>query len=120
MQASTLRQALWAPATVVAVALVLGRLPAIDALWSLLHVLGGAALAHCFIRLREDYLLAFALACTGALAWELSEFGIDQFLGTDLQEGRVDTTSDLALGVCGAALYLSFAALAAWRARAGR
>jgi hypothetical protein len=53
------------------------------------------------MRLRKDYLLAFALACTGALAW-------------------VDTMSDLALGVCGAALYLSFAALAAWRARAAR
>src|SRR2546423_6306234 len=87
--------------------------------WWLAHVVGGAALAFWFSRLaRIDvpwrYVVAFALACTGALAWEAGEFAIDQVLGTALQEGNLDTMSDLLLSVSGAAAYLSLAALG-WR-----
>ena len=57
------------------------------------------------------YVCAFCAACTAALGWELAEFAIDQVAGSALQEGRVDTMSDLMLSVCGAALFLSFAAI---------
>src|SRR5438477_439659 len=47
-----------------------------------------------------------------AVEYQRAEFAIDQVAGTVLQEGLVDTMSDLLLSVCGAALFLSFAALA--------
>jgi hypothetical protein len=61
--------------------------------------------------------LAFALACTVALAWELAEFAIDQLAGTRLQEDLAETMSDLLFAVCGAALYLGAAAFTASRGR---
>jgi hypothetical protein len=87
--------------------------------WWLAHLLGGAGLAFCFWRLAMidvpwRYVLAFALACTGAVAWEAGEFAVDLLAGTTLQKGNVDTMSDLLLSISGAAAYLSFAALA-WR-----
>ena len=120
-----LREALWAPVAVVVLSIVVARLPQADALWSLLHFLGGAALAFCCFRLARipgalRYVLAFTVACTAALGWELAEFAIDQVAGTSLQEGRVDTMSDLMLSVCGAALFLAFAAITAWKAPAAR
>ena len=120
-----LREGLWAPAAIVALSVVVARLPQADELWWLLHFLGGATLAFCCLRLARipgalRYVFAFALACTTALAWELGEFAIDQLAGTALQEGRVDTMSDLMLSVCGAALFLAFAAITAWKAPAAR
>ena len=93
-------------------------------IWWLLHILGGAALAFWFSRLATievpwRYGVAFALACTGVVAWEAGEFAIDQLFGTALQEGNLDTMTDLLLSVCGAAAYLSFAAIR-WRGRGGR
>lgn len=41
----------------------------------------------------------------------LRSFLIDHVFGTMLQEGRLDTVSDLLLGASGAAAYLAFAAL---------
>ena len=119
-----LREALWAPAAIVAASLLLGRLPARVDLWWLVHVAGGAALAFCYLRaigiarpwlgeLRTaaKYLLAFALACTTALAWEIGEFIVDQIAGTGLQQGNFDTMSDLIFGTAGAAAYLAGHAL---------
>ena len=119
-----LREALWAPAAIVAASLVLGRLPARVDLWWLVHVAGGAALAFCYLRaiaiarprlgeLRAaaKYLLAFALACTTALAWEIAEFIVDQLAGMALQQGNFDTMSDLIFGTVGAAAYLTFHAV---------
>ena len=116
-----LREALWAPAAIVALNVVVAWLPDPGYLWSLLHFLGGAAAAFCVFQIARiaapelrvlRYVLAFALACSAALAWECAEFAIDQLADTLLQEGLVDTMSDLLLSVCGAALFLSFAALA--------
>ena|SRR2546423_906898 len=116
-----LREALWAPAAIVALNVIVAWLPDPGELWSLLHFLGGAAAAFCVFQIARlampqlrvlRYVLAFALACSTALAWEFAEFAIDQVAGTVLQEGLVDTMSDLLLSVCGAALFLSFAALA--------
>jgi len=116
-----LREALWAPAAIVALNVVVAWLPDPGYLWSLLHFLGGAAAAFCVFQIARiaapelrvlRYVLAFALACSAALAWECAEFAIDQVADTLLQEGLVDTMSDLLLSVCGAALFLSFAALA--------
>ena len=124
-----LREALWAPAAIVALNVVVAWLPDPGYLWSLLHFLGGAAAAFCVFQIAGiaapelralRYVFAFALACTTALAWELGEFAIDQLAGTALQEGRVDTMSDLMLSVCGAALFLAFAAITAWKAPAAR
>ena len=120
-----LREGLWAPTAIVALSVVVARLPQADDLWWLLHFLGGASLAFCCLRLARitgalRYVLAFTVACTAALGWELAEFAIDQVAGTSLQEGRVDTMSDLLLSVCGAALFLAFAAITAWKAPAAR
>jgi hypothetical protein len=122
-----LREALWAPAAVTLAALILGRLPGID-LWWLMHILGGTAVAYCYLRVSEllgrryglghpgvRYVLAFALACSTALAWEFAEFGLDELTGSALQEGLMDTMSDLMLSVCGAAAYLAWHALGARR-----
>jgi hypothetical protein len=119
-----LREALWAPLAIIALNVVVARLPQAGELWWLLHFLGGAALAFCCFRLARipgalRYVLAFSVACTVALGWELAEFAIDQMAGTALQEGRADTMSDLMFSVCGAALFLGFAAIG-WKAPGGR
>ena len=114
-----LRETAWAPAAVILLAWIVARTPAAHDLWWLLHLLGGAALAFFFLAAIDAvravhpvarYVVAFALACTGALGWELGEFAIDQAFGTSLQEGLMDTMSDLMFAVCGAALYLAYAA----------
>ena len=114
-----LREAFWAPAAVALAAFFLGRVPGIDPWW-LMHVVGGVAVAFCYLRTTAligwryglahpgvRYVLAFALACSTALAWELGEFAIDEVLGAALQEGLHDTMSDLMLSVSGAAGYLA-------------
>ena len=116
-----LRKALWAPALIVLAALALAQVARPPDWWWLLHIAGGAAVALCYLRaigiarpwlgeLRSlaKYLLAFALACTTALAWEIGEFALDQVAGTTLQQGNFDTMSDLILSVVGAAAYLAF------------
>jgi hypothetical protein len=129
MLAGLLREALWPPAAVVVAAFVIGRLPAAHELWWLVHLLGGAALAYCYRRLTPllgelrplgRYVVAFAAACTTALGWELAEFALDQLLGSALQEGLMDTMSDLMLGVAGAAAYLACHALSASKGKAAR
>ena len=124
MMRRLLREALWAPALIVLVAVVLAHVPRPPDWWWLLHIAGGAALAYCYLRaiaiarpklgaLRAAgaYLLAFALACTTALGWEIGEFAVDQIAGTTLQQGNYDTMSDLILGVVGAAAYLAAQAI---------
>jgi len=119
-----LREALWAPALIVLAALALGGLPRAPDWWWLVHGVGGAALAYCYLRaiaiagprlgaLRPAaaYLLAFALSCSTALGWEIGEFIVDQFAGTTLQQGNYDTMSDLILGIAGAAAYLAAQAI---------
>lgn len=111
--------AAWAPTAVAVLAWAVGRTPEARNLWWLLHLLGGAAMAFFFLRAIDvlrvvqppaRHAVAFSFACSAALAWELGEFAIDQLLGTRLQEGLVDTMSDLMFAVCGAAVYLAYAA----------
>ena len=115
-----IREALWAPALIVLAAVALAHIPRAPDWWWLMHVAGGAAVAYCYLRaiaiagprlgaLRPAgvYLLAFALACTTALGWEVGEFTVDQFAGTTLQQGNYDTMTDLILGIVGAAAYLA-------------
>ena len=132
MLSRLLREALWAPAAIALAAFVLARVPGLD-LWWLLHLAGGAAVAFCYLRLIAlaghrfgtmhagvRYVLAFALACSTSLAWELAEFALDETLGSDLQEGLMDTMSDLMLSVCGAAAYLAWQALSESKAQGAR
>ena len=107
---------LWAPLAVLALAPMAPRAEGVLDLWWLLHILCGAAIAFCFTPFR---VLAFAIACTGAVAWEAGEFAMDQWFGTALQEGNLDTMTDLLLSAAGAAGYLSFAAIG-WRAQGAR
>ena len=99
----------WAPVAVLVLAWCIGRTRVAHDLWSWLRA------THPLAR----YAVAFAFACTGALGWELMEFSIDQIWGTHLQEGLLDTMTDLMLGVCGAALYLGYAALPRGERKAG-
>jgi hypothetical protein len=132
MLSRLLREALWAPAAIALAAFVLGRIPGVD-VWWFMHLAGGAAVALCYLRLIAlagrrfgtmhagvRYVLAFALACSTALAWELTEFALDETLGSALQEGLMDTMSDLMLSVCGAAAYLAWQALSESKAQAAR
>ena len=118
----------WAPLAVLLLAWCIGRTHIAHEIWWLFHVVGGIALAGFFLAgidaLRvvhpvARYVVAFALACSGALGWELMEFAVDQLSGTHLQEGLVDTMSDLMLSVCGAAVYLGYAALPRRERKAG-
>ena len=113
----TLPEAGWAPLTVLLVSFPLASMPFAERAYPLLHLLGGAALAYFFRRaVRSAYtgwppvlssLVAFSLACTGALAWEIAEFAIDFLAGTTLQVGLLDTMTDLILAGGGAAVWLT-------------
>ena len=112
-------QTAWAPAAVLVLGLIVGPTSFARDLWWLLHLLGGTALAFFFLHAIDAlglvkplgrYVVAFALACTTALGWELLEYAIDRVAGSTLQVDLLDTMSDLMFGVCGAALYLAYAA----------
>jgi hypothetical protein len=82
-----------------------------------LHLLGGASLAYFFrraVRLVHhswppmvSSIVALSLACTVALGWEIAEFAVDFLFRTTLQEGLLDTMTDLILAATGAAAWLS-------------
>jgi hypothetical protein len=126
------REALWAPALVLALAALVAGTPQAPDIYWLLHVVGGAALGLFFsrglliaeplfgaLRPSSRTVFAFALACSAVLAWEFAEFAVDRVFGTRLQKDNLDTMTDLLLGVCGAALYLAFAALRQWSEESG-
>lgn len=107
----------WAPLAVLLASFPFANTRHAEAAYSVLHLLGGVALAWFFrraVRLVNagwppglSSLVAFALACTGALAWEIAEFAIDFVFGTRLQEGLLDTMTDLILAAAGAAAWLA-------------
>ena len=118
-----LREAAWAPIAVLILGAIIVRLPDARELYWPLHVFGGAALAFFFFqaigiaagslgRLAPlgRYLMAFALACTVAVLWEIGEFIWDDIAGTQLQEGLADTMIDLICGLCGAGVALGLIA----------
>lgn len=106
----------WAPLAVLLASFPFANTRYAESAYSLLHLLGGVALAWFFRRAVRivhrgwppglSSLVAFALACTGALAWEIAEFAIDFMFGTTLQEGLLDTMTDLILAAAGAAAWL--------------
>lgn len=86
---------------------------------SMLHFLAGIALgvvgfAMMYIFYKSGRIvappifiafIAFCFSMTGAVVWEIYEFGMDQFLGTNMQRtetGVVDTMIDLILNTMGA------------------
>jgi hypothetical protein len=130
--ARLVKEALWAPVLVLGLGVVVAVAPRAPDIYWLLHLLGGAALSLSFFRglliaqplvgalhaaTRAGF--AFALACSAALAWEFAEFAVDQLFATHLQKDNLDTMTDLLLSVCGAALYLAFAAFRQWSEEPG-
>jgi hypothetical protein len=107
----------WAPLLVLLVSFPVAAMPFAESIYPVLHLLGGASLAYFFrraVRLVHrawppvlSSLVAFSLACTGALAWEIAEFAVDFAFHTTLQEGLFDTMTDLILAVAGAAAWLA-------------
>ena len=107
----------WAPLAVLLVSFPIAAMPFAESAYPVLHLLGGAALAFFFrraVRLVQtawppvlSSLVAFSLACTTALAWEIFEFAVDFIFGTTLQEGLLDTMTDLILAAAGAAAWLT-------------
>jgi hypothetical protein len=115
-----LRQAAWAPLTVLVVhavaASLLGHPRNLD---PLMHFAGGAAVAYfffcaCYISHRyvgalpqlATFVLVFTGTCTIALFWEFGEYLSDAFLGTRVQASLAETMSDLLFGTAGAVVYL--------------
>ena len=116
---SRVLQHAWAPLAVFGLSFVIGQMSFARDVWWLLHVIGGIAVAFFFLTAVEAldavrplwrYAVVFALSCTAALGWELAEFALDQVLRTGLQEGLLDTMSDLMFSVSGAATYLGYVA----------
>jgi hypothetical protein len=107
----------WAPLAVLGVSFPIAAMPFAEVVYPVLHLLGGMALAYFFRRAVHlvhrawpplaSSLVAFALACTGALAWEIAEFAVDFLFATSLQEGLLDTMTDLVLAAAGAAAWLA-------------
>lgn len=120
-----LTRALWPPALVFGVHLVLSRgLHAYDELPSrdlAMHLVGGGAIACCFARTLDALqrhgtvaaldpklrlVLIFASTCSAAVFWEFAEFLSDRFLGTSSQLGLEDTLADMLLGIVGGVVFL--------------
>jgi hypothetical protein len=118
--ARLLRQAAWAPITVVVghevAARIFGHEPVVD---PIMHFSGGMAAAY-FVRRACAVcprlvgaptpfvvdLLAFGIACSAALFWEFGEQLSDICLGSHIQTSVTNTLRDLELGVAGAATLL--------------
>jgi hypothetical protein len=115
--ARAIRETGWAPLTVLVVSFPVAQTAFAESVYPLLHLLGGAALAYFFrraVRLVHhawppvlSSIVALSLACTAALAWEFAEFAVDFFFRTTLQEGLLDTMTDLILAATGAAAWLA-------------
>jgi hypothetical protein len=114
---AAIKERAWAPLAVMLVSFPIAAMPFAEGVYPMLHLLGGAALGYFFrraVRLVQaawppmlSSLIAFSLACTTALAWEIFEFAVDFLLGTTLQEGLLDTMTDLILAASGAAAWLA-------------
>ncbi|MES2152209.1 MAG: hypothetical protein V4508_20720 [Pseudomonadota bacterium] len=121
----TLRQAAWAPLTVLALFAIAslgfdayGLYPWLDIPT---HFLGGMAMGYFFLAAIGQAQLALgpidpliqrllAIGLTGmtAMSWEFLEFASDQLLGTTMNYGVQDTLSDLFFGLLGGLVVLAF------------
>lgn len=125
------RATAWAPLAVLVfhsgAAAVFGHEPYVD---PISHFLGGVAISyflfHAVVALVPGVgaaprvvaiLMAFGLAVTTAVTWELGELGSDLVLGTNIQHDARNVLRDLALGTGGALFMLGLHSVGASRAK---
>ena len=121
---ATLREAAWAPLSVVVLYLIGLSLHLYD-LFPLLdvptHFLGGVAITYFYrsaIRSSQRFAgdipfgvqVLFAFTCTGTttVLWEFYENIIDHFFGTHMVLGLTDTLKDMLMGILGALVLTIF------------
>jgi hypothetical protein len=120
----TLREAAWAPLSVVAfyaIGLTLHLFALLPVLDIPTHFAGGVAITYFYrVAIRQaqklvgeipvpvQVLLAFASTGTTTIFWEFYENLIDFFLGTHMVRGLGDTIVDLAVGLSGALVLSLF------------
>lgn len=114
-------EAAWAPLTVLLAhavgARIYGHEPVVD---PVMHFSGGVAVAFFFRRsaaIASDFVggltsfgldaLAFGLACSSVLLWEVGEFASGQILGSHARRSLDNTMRDLILGMAGAVSLLT-------------
>jgi hypothetical protein len=121
---ATLREAAWAPLSVVAfyaIGLTLHLFALLPVLDIPAHFAGGVAITYFYrVAIRQaqklvgevpvpvQVLLAFASTGTTTIFWEFYENLIDFFLGTHMVRGLGDTIVDLAVGLSGALVLSLF------------
>jgi hypothetical protein len=103
------------------VALVSGLAPSVPKYDTLMHFVGGAAMAFFLHRAflsgsqlgllaphhrTTHRLLVFTGTCTMAVFWEFAEFFFDWRFGARLQSGVGDTMADLFFGLAGTLLVV--------------
>jgi len=119
----TLREAAWAPLLVLCPVViaegifdVFTRFPWVDIPT---HFLGGIAATYFFWRAFANArsaaghfpkvnhaVLAFGCTASTTILWEIFEFLADRFLGTQMQHGLGDTSSDIFFSLAGGVAYL--------------
>ncbi len=91
-----------------------------------MHFLGGFFIAACAAYMLDHFqstdqyrttwkplhlFLLLGLTALAAVTWEMMEFSFDEFFGSEMQPGLVDTIKDLSMGMIGgglAAIIASF------------
>lgn len=119
----TLREAAWAPLLMLCAAVLaekifdaFNRFPRIDIPT---HFLGGMAITYFFWRAFANaqsvaghfpkvirVVLAFVCMVSATILWEVLEFLSDRLLGTHMQHGLGDTSSDILFSLAGGLAYL--------------
>lgn len=116
---STLRQAAWAPATVLISHAIADKVFNAYATYPWIdipaHFFGGVAITYFFLTAAANLqrvvgtipyivqlVLAVGLAAISAIVWEFVEYLCDLFLGSKISLGVTDTLSDLFFGLLGA------------------
>ena len=117
----TLREAAWAPLSIIAfyaIGLALHLYDLFPPLDLPSHLLGGVAITYFFrsaIKNSQSLLgdiplliqIIFAFTCTGTtiIFWEFYENLLDRFFGTHMVRGLEDTIVDMVLGLLGALVF---------------
>lgn len=116
----------WAPSTVFALHVLLGKWFHVYHIWPPvdvpMHLAGGFTFAffvsRCFQELPRgmvqrsrsvvlELLLIGSLTVTAAVFWEFAEFSVDQIFGKHIQMSLKNTMKDLAMGVIGAMAFIA-------------
>ena len=117
----TLREAAWAPLSIIAfyvIGLVLHLYDLFPPLDLPSHLLGGVAITYFFrsaiknsqslvgeIPIPIQFIFAFTCTGTTIIFWEFYENLLDLFLGTHMVRGLEDTIMDMFLGLLGALVF---------------